>query len=393
VDRATVDQVRSNLVAQDAEPTAANVAAALRRQQWMLGQGAILDLVGALHSELAGAGPLEALLREPGVSDVLVNGSGHVWVDRGQGVEPTDVRFPDAAAVRLLAARLAAAAGRRLDDATPYVDVRMSDGTRLHAVLPPIAVDGPCVSLRVPGRRPLTVDDLVGTGAIPARGATWLEATVQARLAFLVTGGTGSGKTTLLAALLSLVDPRERLVLVEDSAELRPDHPHVVRLEARPPNIEGVGEITVRDLVRQALRMRPDRLIVGEARGPEVVDLLAAFNTGHDGGCGTLHSNSAADVPARLEALAVAGGLPRAAVHSQIAAGLHAVVHLERGRDGVRRVSEIGAVVRDPDGLVRIECAIRMQADRVTAGPAFGALRSRLSSGPHRRSDSAQEGR
>jgi pilus assembly protein CpaF len=385
VDRSTVEEVRANLVAEAAEPTAANVAAALRRQQWMLGQGAILDLVGALHSELAGAGPLEALLREPGVSDVLVNGSGRVWIDRGHGVEPTEVRFADSESVRSLATRLAAAAGRRLDDATPYVDVRMADGTRLHAVLPPVAVDGPCVSLRVPGRHPMTIDDLVRAGAIPTRGAAWLEAIIQARLAFLVTGGTGSGKTTLLAALLSLAEPSERLVLVEDSAELRPDHPHVVRLEARPPNVEGAGEVTVRDLVRQALRMRPDRLIVGEARGPEVVDLLAALNTGHDGGCGTLHSNSPADVPARLEALAVAGGMPRVAVHSQVAAGLHAVIHLERGRDGVRRVSEIGTVVRDSDGLVRIDCAVRFHLDRVTAGPAFGALRSRLGSAAGRR--------
>jgi pilus assembly protein CpaF len=383
VDRATIDGVRADLAAERAEPTAANLAAALRRHQWMLGHGVILDLVGALHSELAGAGPLEVLLREPGVSDVLVNGTGHVWVDRGRGVEPTDVRFTDGESVRLLATRLAAAAGRRLDDATPYVDVRMADGTRLHAVLPPIAADGTCVSLRVPARRELSLPDLVRAGSVPSRGARWLEAIVQARLACLVTGGTGSGKTTLLSALLSLADPRERLVLVEDSAELRPAHPHVVRLEARPPNVEGAGEVTVRDLVRQALRMRPDRLIVGEARGAEVVDLLAALNTGHEGGCGTLHANSPADVPARLEALAVTGGLPRPAVHSQIAAGLHAVVHVTRGHDGTRRVSEIGVVVREPDGLVRIGCAIRMSSGptspgRTVAGPAFGVLRSRL---------------
>ena len=204
---------------------------------------------------------------------------------------------------------------------------------------------------------------------------------MAARAAFLVTGGTGTGKTTLLAAMLSLAHPRERLVLVEDSGELRPAHPHVVGLEARPPNIEGAGEITLRTLVRQALRMRPDRLVVGEVRGAEVVELLAALNTGHAGGCGTVHANSAADVPARLEALALAAGLPQAAVHSQLAAALDVVVHLTRGSDGVRRVAQVGVPRRGPDGLVVLEVAVSFDADgRVERGPAAGELSRRLAS-------------
>jgi pilus assembly protein CpaF len=253
--------------------------------------------------------------------------------------------------VRRHAQRLATAAGRRLDDAAPYVDVRLGDGTRLHAVLAPIAYPGTCISLRVPPRRRLTLDDLVAAGAASARMAHLLKTIVERRLAFLVSGGTGSGKTTLLRILLSMVDPSERLVLVEDSAELRPSHPHVVSLESRPANVEGAGEITMRDLVRQALRMRPDRLVVGEVRGHEVVDMLAALNTGHEGGCATVHANSAADVPARLEALGVAAGLTREAVHAQAVSAIDAVVHVTRGSDGVRRVAEVGVVQRCADGL------------------------------------------
>ena len=201
---------------------------------------------------------------------------------------------------------------------------------------------------------------------------------VSARCAFLVTGGTGSGKTSVLSALLSLVDPAERLVVVEDASELRPDHPHVVALEARPPNIEGVGEITLRTLVRQALRMRPDRLVVGEVRGAEVVELLAALNTGHAGGCGTLHANSAADVPARIEALALAAGLPRDAAHSQLAAALDVVIHLGRDADGRRRVREVAVPDRDHQGFVVLQTAATFDGDRVVRGPAAARLAARL---------------
>ncbi|GAA2382847.1 TadA family conjugal transfer-associated ATPase [Streptomyces glaucosporus] len=365
--RTLVDAVRLRLAETGAEPTPARVAAALRAQGRLLGDSAVLGVVEALRSEMIGAGPLEPLLAEPDVTDVLVTAPDEVWVDRGSGVERTGVRFPDAAAVRRLAQRLATSAGRRLDDARPWVDARLPDGTRLHAVLPPVAVGCTCLSLRVVRPRAFALPELVAAGTVPPGGDRLLRAILDARLSFLISGGTGSGKTTLLSTLLGLVGPRERIVLAEDSAELRPDHPHVVRLESRPANQEGAGRVSLRDLVRQALRMRPDRLVVGEVRGAEVTDLLAALNTGHEGGCGTVHANAAADVPARLEALGTTAGLDRAALHSQLAAALSVVLHLSRDRHGRRRIAEVHvleqdryglvttvpAVVWDPDGFVR----------------------------------------
>ena len=341
-------------------PSPAAVAALVREESGgLLGDRGVLAAVRAATDELAGAGVLEPLLRTPGVTDVLVNGPDAVWVDRGSGLEPSDVRFPDEGAVRRLAVRLAAAAGRRLDDASPWVDAGLPDGTRLHAVLPPVSGSGTCLSLRVLRRAVLSFADLAARGALPGPVAELLHAAVRARAAFLVTGGTGTGKTTVLSALLGLVDAGERLVLCEDAPELTPQHPHVVRLLTRPPNVEAAGEVTLRDLVRQALRMRPDRLVVGEVRGGEVVDLLAALNTGHDGGCGTLHVNRAAELPARLEALGGAAGLGRAAVHSQAAAALSLVVHLRRGALG-RHVAELGVVRRQGE---LIEVAPGWRAD------------------------------
>lgn len=375
-----LDEVRERLAAAPGDLSPHRVAEALRAAGRPVGDAMVLAVHDELRRDVLGAGPLEPLLRRPGVTDVLVNGADEVWIDRGDGLELTGVRFPDDVSVRRLAQRLAATGGRRLDDATPHADVRLPDGTRFHAVLAPTARPGTVVSLRVPRARVFTMDDLVAAAAVTEEGAELLAAIVAARSAFLVTGGTGTGKTTLLAAMLSLADPGERLVLVEDSSELRPSHPHVVGLEARPPNIEGAGEITLRTLVRQALRMRPDRLVVGEVRGAEVVEMLAALNTGHAGGCGTVHANSAADVPARLEALALAAGLPRAAVHSQLAAALDVVVHVARGPDGVRRVAQVGVPSRGVDGLVSLEGAVSFGADgRVERGPAARELARRIS--------------
>jgi pilus assembly protein CpaF len=352
VSREVLDRVRGSLAITGAEPTPSQVAAALRADGRVCGDSMVLAVVEALRRDALGAGPLDTLLSEPGITDILVNGPDEVYIDRGSGLERVLVRTGDEPAVRRLATRLAAAAGRRLDDATPYVDVRLADGTRFHAVLSPVAAPGTCLSLRVPARHVFTLDDLVTAGALPPAGTAILRDLLAARVAFLISGGTGTGKTTLLNSLLSLVNPSERLVLVEDASELRPDHPHVVRLEARPPNVEGSGEISLRDLVRQALRMRPDRLVVGEVRGSEVVDLLTALNTGHEGGCGTIHANSASDVPARLEALGALAGLTRDAVHSQVASALHAVIHLTRATDGVRRIAEIRTFDRLPNGHV-----------------------------------------
>ena len=367
LDPALVERVRRRIGSAGGPPTPARVAAALREEGGGL-RGDVGAMLSALASEIVGTGPLAALLADPGVTDVLVNGPAEVWVDRGAGLERTSIRFADETALRRLAQRLAAPTGRRLDDAQPWVDARLADGSRLHAVLPPLSPGGTCLSLRVPRRTVFSMTDLVAARTVPPDGATLLTALVRARVAFVVTGGTGTGKTTLLSALLSLVDPAERLLLVEDAAELRPDAPHVVRLEARPPNVEGAGEVTLRDLVRQALRMRPDRLVVGEVRGSEVVDLLAALNTGHEGGCGTLHANSAADVPARFEALAATAALGREALHSQLAAALRVTVHLVR-QGGVRRVSEICVLYRGGDGYVRAEPAWTWDGRTSTGSP------------------------
>ncbi|WP_069813965.1 TadA family conjugal transfer-associated ATPase [Streptomyces sp. TP-A0874] len=364
-----LDAVRLRLAATGAEPTSAAVAAALREEGRLLGDTEVLAVVTRLRSELVGAGPLEPLLADPEVTDVLVTAPEQVWVDRGMGLERTPVRFPDGEAVRRLAQRLAAVAGRRLDDARPWVDARLPDGTRLHAVLPPIAVGCACLSLRVVRRKAFDLRELVDAGTVPPGVDRLLRGLLEARLSFLISGGTGTGKTTLLSTLLGLVGPHERIVLAEDSAELRPDHPHVARLEARPANQEGRGRVTLRDLIRQALRMRPDRLVVGEVRGEEVTDLLAALNTGHEGGCGTVHANAAADVPARLEALGSTAGLDRAALHSQLAAAVSVLIHLVRDRDGQRRISEVHVLDRGPGGYVETVPALLAGPTGLEPGP------------------------
>lgn len=337
------------------------------------------QLTRVLQGELVGLGPLEDLLNDPGVTDVVVNGPDRVWVDRGSGLERAGVRFRDEAAVRALAVRLAERAGRRLDDATPYVDARMPGGQRLHAVLPPLSVRGTAISLRIPSRRRLGLADLVAAGSLDAAGAQWLASLVHSRAAFLVSGGTGSGKTSVLGALLGLVPGSERIVIVEDTCELDPDHPHVVSLESRAPNLEGRGAVPMEVLVRQALRMRPDRLVVGEVRGAEVVDMLAALNTGHEGGCGTVHANSAEAVPERLAALALAAGMPRDGVHAQVAAGVEVVVHLARRPDGARVVEQVG-VVHEADGRAFVLPALLRgrQAGGFRPGPGYERLARRV---------------
>jgi pilus assembly protein CpaF len=352
-----IERVRERLAAGSAPLRPTVVAAAIRAESGgVLGDAEVLSNLRVLETELTGAGVLEPLLRSPGVTDVLVTSPSDVWVDDGNGLRRSDIRFADEASVRRLAQRLAAGAGRRLDDAQPWVDGQVPGvgggqfTVRLHAVLPPVAAGGTCLSLRV--LRPATqdLDALSAAGAIAPAARELLDAIVAARLAFLVSGGTGAGKTTLLAAALGAVAGGERIVCVEDAAELAPQHPHLVRLVARVPNVEGAGEITLRQLVRQALRMRPDRIVVGEVRGAEVVDLLAALNTGHDGGAGTVHANNAAEVPARLEALAALGGLDRAALHSQLSAGVQAIVHVSRGPSG-RRIDGVALLRRDSAGF------------------------------------------
>jgi pilus assembly protein CpaF len=359
-----IDRVRERLAAESAPLRPSVVAAAIRAESGgVLGDTEVLSNLRMLQTELTGFGILEPLLRAQDTTDVLVTAPDAVWIDDGNGLRRSSIQFADEDAVRRLAQRLALSVGRRLDEAQPWVDGNLAAAARgpfmvrLHAVLAPIASGGTCISLRV--LRPATQDlaTLTRAGAIPEQARELLDGIIAARLAFLVSGGTGAGKTTLLAAVLGAVAAEERIVCVEDAAELHPRHPHVVNLVARSANVEGVGEITVRDLVRQALRMRPDRIVVGEVRGAEVVDLLAALNTGHDGGAGTVHANNPGEVPARLEALAALGGLDRPALHSQLAAAVQVLLHVGRDAKGMRRLNEIGVLRRDPTGIVGVASA------------------------------------
>lgn len=373
-----LDGVRERLARTD--PDDAGLAEALRASGRVLGSTALRELTRTARAELFGAGPLQPLLDEPGTTDVLVNGPDDVWVDRGAGLERADVAFASAADVRALAVRLAAAGGGRLDDACPVVDARLPDGTRLHAVVAPVCEAGAVISLRVLRPRGFALADLVARGTVPAAWAPLLRRLVERRASVLVSGGTGTGKTTLLAALLALVPADERVVCVEEARELVPDHPHVVPLTARRPNVEGAGGVDLADLVRAALRMRPDRIVLGECRGAEVREVLMALNTGHEGGLATIHANDVGVIPARLEALAALAGMDRAAVAAQAASGLDVVLHLRLSRqEGVtrRHVAQVGVVRRDGAGLVVDLAASWDGVAEPEPGPAWGDLARR----------------
>ena len=295
-----------------------------------------------------GLGPLEPLLADPSVDEVMVNGSDSVWVERHGRLEPADVQFAAEADLLHAIERILAPLGRRVDEASPLCDARLPDGSRVNVVIPPLALSGPCLTIRRFRRQGFSLSDLVENGTLSEELSSFLARCVRARASILVSGGTGSGKTTTLGALSGALPDGERIVTIEDAAELRLRQPHVVRLEARPPNLEGRGEVTIRQLVRNALRMRPDRIVVGEVRGSEALDMLMALNTGHDGSLTTVHANSPPDALRRLETLALMAGvgLPHAAVREQLASALQLVVHQARAPDGRRRVESVAEVVR-----------------------------------------------
>jgi pilus assembly protein CpaF len=311
------------------------------------------DLRSRILRDTVGLGPLEELLADPDVEEVMVNGPARVYVERRGRIEATAVRFADEAELRNAIDRILAPLGRRVDELSPMVDARLPDGSRVNVVIPPLAVDGPALSIRrFSAARPGPAE-LVELGTLSARMYGLLDRAVVARRSILVSGGTGSGKTTMLNALSSFIAPGERIVTIEDAAELRLRQEHVLRLESRPSSVEGRGAVTIRDLLRNALRMRPDRIVIGEVRGPEALDLLTALNTGHDGALSTVHANSPEDALRRLETLALMAGLglPHEAVREQLRRGIDLVVHLERAADGTRRVREIAEVVSAAGGV------------------------------------------
>jgi pilus assembly protein CpaF len=314
----------------------------------LLGLGDREQIAARIVRDSVGLGPLEVLLADPLVEEVMVNGPGSVYVERRGRIEPTAVAFADEEELRNAIERILAPLGRRVDELSPMVDARLADGSRVNVVIPPLAIDGPLISIRRFGARRPGPDELVALGTLTAPQRRSLEQAVAGRRSILVSGGTGSGKTTLLNALSGFIAVGERVVTIEDAAELRLQQPHVVRLESRPAGVEGRGQVTIRDLLRNALRMRPDRIVIGEVRGPEALDLLTALNTGHDGALSTVHANSPADALSRLETLALMAGvgLPHVAVAEQVQRGIDLVVHLERRADGSRVVTEIAEVVR-----------------------------------------------
>lgn len=370
VDAELLEVVRRSVLAQAGPVTELQVAAAVRESGRMLGAAGSLVAMERIAAELNGLGPLQGLVNDPAVTDIFVNAPDSVWQDRGEGPERVQLGFLNEGELRALAVRLVASGGRRLDESSPCVDVRISAGYRVHAVIPPISATGTLLSIRIKRRTVLTLDGLVKAGSVEPLLALAMTAVVERRLNFLISGATGAGKTTLLSTLLGLCPATDRLVLIEDAAELEPEHPHVVTLEARHENAEGAGAVDLAELVRQALRMNPGRLVVGECRGSEVRELLMAMNTGHSGGGGTIHANSASDVPARLAALGALAAMSPESVFLQAASALDVVIHLTRWK-GRRVVTEI-AVVELRHGRLEVVAAVALV--RTTGGAETGML-------------------
>jgi pilus assembly protein CpaF len=376
LDSGLLESVRESVMAEAGPVTASRVAAAVQATGKMLGTAGSLAAVERISAELNGLGPLQELTRDAAVTDIFVNAPNDVWLDRGEGLERAAVSFAGEAQVRALASRLVAAGGRRLDDGSPCVDVRLDGGYRVHAVLPPISTAGTLLSVRIRREQVFTLDELRSTGMFGRTVQDVLERVVEHKLSFLISGATGSGKTTLLSTMLGLCSLRERIVLIEDASELNPVHPHVVSLESRHGNLEGGGEVDLGELVRQALRMRPDRLVVGECRGAEVRELLTAMNTGHTGGGGTIHANTATAVPARLTALGALAGLGQDAVRLQASSAIDVVIHVDR-LPGGRRVACIG-VMEDGQGGLTVNPAVEILNGEAIRGPAWALLAGRL---------------
>lgn len=319
----------------------------LNQEEAVLARAERLRLFEDILSEILGYGPLEKLLQDPTIDEIMVNGPNDIYIERRGKIEKTNLAFDTDAHVMRIVDRIVSPLGRRVDEGSPYVDARLPDGSRVNIIIPPLALVGPTITIRKFARVPFTIDELTKRGTWTQEFVTFMKAAVEAKLNIIISGGTGSGKTTLLNAMSRLIDAAERTVTIEDAAELQLQQPHVVRLETRPPNLEGTGEITMRDLLRNSLRMRPDRIILGEIRGAEALDVLQAMNTGHDGSMSTIHANSPREALTRLENMVGMTGinLPSRAVRTQIAAAVHLIAQVNRMRDGIRRITHVMEVV------------------------------------------------
>ena len=322
-----------------------------------------------IADDILGYGPLERLLTDDSITEIMVNGPGDIWIERQGRLYETTVRFNDDSHLRRIINKMVAQVGRRVDESSPMVDARLPDGSRVNVIIPPLSLSGPLVTIRKFSKKRLTVDDMVNLGAVSAEAVEFLQLCVRAELNILISGGTGSGKTTLLNALSAAIPESERIVTIEDAAELQLHQEHVLRLEARPKNIEGEGEISIRELVRNSLRMRPDRIIVGEVRGAEALDMLQAMNTGHDGSMSTAHANSPRDALHRIETMVLMAGfdLPVRAIRQQVSSVLDLIVHLDRFEDGSRRISYITEVQRMESDVITLQDLFEFKLDSIAA--------------------------
>jgi pilus assembly protein CpaF len=326
-------------------------------------------LTSEIADDILGYGPLERLLADDSITEIMVNGPNEIWIERQGRLYETTVRFTDTSHLRRIINRMVAQIGRRIDESSPMVDARLPDGSRVNAIIAPLSLSGPLLTIRKFSRKRLTLEDMVNIGTVSAEAVDFLQRCIQAQLNILISGGTGSGKTTLLNALSASVPDSERIVTIEDAAELQLRQRHVLRLESRPPNIEGEGQIAIRDLVRNSLRMRPDRIIVGEVRGAEALDMLQAMNTGHDGSLSTVHANSPRDAMHRVETMVLMAGfdLPVRAIRQQISSALDLIVHLERLEDGSRRVTAITEVQRMESDVVTMQDIFEFKVESVAS--------------------------
>jgi pilus assembly protein CpaF len=350
-----------------------------RAERLVLNTSELEDLGASVHDEMVGLGPIEPLLKDDSVNDILINGPFQVYVERRGELEPTPIRFRDNDHLLRIVNRIVAGVGRRIDEGQPMVDARLPDGSRVNAAIAPIAIDGACVSIRKFSKRPYTLEKLVDVGAMPACVAEFLHGAIKARVSTVISGGTGSGKTTLLNALSAAISHKERLITIEDAAELQMQQPHVVRMETRPPNIEGKGEIRQRELVKNALRMRPDRVILGEVRGEEAFDMLQAMNTGHEGSMATIHANSPRDAITRLEQMVAMSGMKLSpeAVRGQIASAVGMIIQIMRLSDGKRKMMSVSEIVGMEGQVVQMQEIFAFHRTHTTAdGVVHGEFRA-----------------